>query len=43
MVRIIPKEPLLNGNLLQGGAYGGVPLSFFALGEVHKEKEYEHL
>ena len=29
MGNIIPKEQLLNGNLFQGGAYGGVPISFF--------------
>src|SRR5256885_16853242 len=29
MATIIPKEQLRNGNLFQGGAYGGVPISFF--------------
>jgi mannose-6-phosphate isomerase-like protein (cupin superfamily) len=29
MVDIISKEQLQNGNLFQGGAYGGIPISFF--------------
>jgi len=29
MATIIPKEQLQNGNLFQGDAYGGVPISFF--------------
>jgi len=29
MATIIPREQLLNGNLFQGDAYGGVPISFF--------------
>lgn len=29
MATIIPKEQLQNGHLFQGGAYGGVPISFF--------------
>ncbi|MGI8687980.1 MAG: cupin domain-containing protein [Thermomicrobiales bacterium] len=29
MATIISREQLLNGNLFQGGTYGGVPISFF--------------
>jgi mannose-6-phosphate isomerase-like protein (cupin superfamily) len=29
MATLIPKEQLQNGNLFQGDAYGGMPISFF--------------